>query len=210
MADSRCMPTNDPATWSTIVQAGASVVAVFVAGVAVWIAKQARDAEKAQASIANDALQAARRQMALSVVSFLRVDHPYAQWKVDYPYLSVTYANAGPGVAYAVKVSVMGAVGKGQDDRARTQVSGVLPALLQGNEHTTHVPISALRRDEYSNRFLDPFLTVVVEHRSPLGALVTATYDLDPTAEGAAESWSLRGVAIDLKDGGDVLDFSVE
>ena len=80
-------------------QAFASLGALVVAFIALGIAWQARSAEAAQAATASKALATSRRQMALSLVPFLRVDHPAAVWDVDYPYLEVGYQNGGPGVA---------------------------------------------------------------------------------------------------------------
>lgn len=187
------------------IQALASVAAVIVALVALGIAWLARNAAQKQAHLAEEAIKAGRRQMALSLVPFLVVDHPEAVWEPDSPYLKVTFRNAGPTVAYAIQASL--------GERPETALelrSGVLPALAPGAPFTTHVlGIGVLREGELLNRFRAGQLSLRVHHRSPTGSIVTAHFIWNPTAAGDERSWTLDALEIDPLDGGEVIRFAV-
>lgn len=168
-----------------IVQAAATVVSFIVAVVAAWvawvakgvaeasnvIAADARDAEKEQARIANEALLAARRQTELSAVPNVVATNPrILQASGNRPQrLQVDIHNAGPTVAYGLIVSAAAAIDRNLDtvDDSTRGASRRDPGLPPGKDHQTlSAPVDTLSE----------WMAVSVECFSPLGTLVRHDY----------------------------------
>ena len=94
-------------TTAESIQSFSAVAAIIVAAVAAWIAHDARNAEKAQAKIANEALAATRRQTELgSVLSLIaRSPRVFAPSGTKPQRLNLAIENGGPTVAFGIIVS---------------------------------------------------------------------------------------------------------
>jgi hypothetical protein len=177
-----------------------------IASKALEIASDARDAEAAQAELADEAIRQTRRLSILSTAPSLFAWAP--SLGPNPPRFSVAVTNSGPGAAYGVIATVAGSSMRSIETAvdATKSWSGRIPAVPPDTPERLQVDVSKLISPD--REWTYPWLVVQIDYFSQLGAHVRLTY-IWSTIEEKAALWRLHRVTLDPRDGGPTATFDL-
>jgi hypothetical protein len=190
--------------WAAVIQAGASIASVLVAGAATWVAFRAKAIGEQSVVVAGQSVAAAKRQVALAGVPYLVADPPRFQEK-----FLIRVTNAGLVPALGTVVEVMGAQERFVAIEGTLRKSGARANIAPGSA-PRDIPIGMseeLRTREPGGVWNYPFLVIRLRYVGPYGARVVQSYDWD--AAPAARRWRIRLIEIDPGDGGEPIRVEV-
>jgi len=168
----------------TVAAAIAAFAAVVVGGIALRIASAARDAEKAQAQLAQEAIDLTREQQRVGSLPFVTVDSVDVRPGTMPPRLTINLENKSDFLAVDVhlKVGLARALAEADDD-PEIEGSRWIPVLARSEKAKVGVPLLPFIDGPVTTfaQWRAEWLLIGIEYQSVLGARVTSGYWYQPS-----------------------------